>query len=167
MADFRPQSQLTEGSTAGHEPNVLSVRGVILFAVALIASGGVILVILNFVMHGFSREEVGLRSHAPPRFRDETGLFPSPRLQPDPNDELVAMKGQQLAQLNSYGWIDRNRGVAHIPINRAMEILARRGLPTSKAAFVEINGVKAATIQPPSPTEREAKPNRKQETNPR
>jgi hypothetical protein len=32
-------------------------------------------------------------------------------------------------QLNSYGWVDEKAGVAHIPIERAMELMVQRGLP--------------------------------------
>jgi hypothetical protein len=32
-------------------------------------------------------------------------------------------------QLNSYGWVDEKAGVAHIPIERAMELIVQRGLP--------------------------------------
>jgi len=32
-------------------------------------------------------------------------------------------------QLNSYGWVDEKAGVARIPIERAMELLVKRGLP--------------------------------------
>jgi hypothetical protein len=32
-------------------------------------------------------------------------------------------------QLNSYGWIDKDAGVAHIPIERAMDLIVQRGLP--------------------------------------
>jgi len=34
--------------------------------------------------------------------------------------------------LKSYGWIDRDKGVVHIPIDRAIEILAERGLTRSR-----------------------------------
>jgi hypothetical protein len=33
--------------------------------------------------------------------------------------ELV--RGQQRERLHSYGWVDRSRGLIHIPIDRAME----------------------------------------------
>jgi hypothetical protein len=36
-------------------------------------------------------------------------------------------------QLNSYGWVDEKAGVAHIPIERAMELLVQRGLPVVPA----------------------------------
>jgi hypothetical protein len=32
-------------------------------------------------------------------------------------------------KLNSYGWIDKSAGVIRIPIDRAMDLLAQRGLP--------------------------------------
>jgi hypothetical protein len=31
--------------------------------------------------------------------------------------------------LNGYGWVDREHGVARIPIDRAIDLLAQRGLP--------------------------------------
>ena len=33
--------------------------------------------------------------------------------------------------MKSYGWIDRKAGLAHIPIERAIEIIARSGIPPS------------------------------------
>jgi hypothetical protein len=35
----------------------------------------------------------------------------------------------QEGQLNSYGWVDEKAGVAHIPIEHAMELTVQRGLP--------------------------------------
>ncbi|MCA1555006.1 MAG: hypothetical protein LC737_11585, partial [Chloroflexi bacterium] len=29
-----------------------------------------------------------------------------------------------------YGWVDQSAGITHIPIERAMELLLERGLPT-------------------------------------
>jgi hypothetical protein len=31
--------------------------------------------------------------------------------------------------LNSYGWVDQKAGIVRIPIERAMDIVAQRGLP--------------------------------------
>ena len=36
---------------------------------------------------------------------------------------------EELGQLNGYGWVDRKAGIAHIPIERAIDILATTGLP--------------------------------------
>jgi hypothetical protein len=32
-------------------------------------------------------------------------------------------------RLSSYGWVDREAGIVRIPIDRAMDLLAERGLP--------------------------------------
>ncbi len=136
----------SESLAAGHEPNVLRFSGVVIFAVSLVAVGLIVLGTLSLVMYGFSREESDLRAQTPPQFKDTTGLFPSPRLQPDPNDELISMRRDQMAQLNNYGWVDHKAGVAHIPIDRAIDMLAKRGLPATKGATVEINLVPTATI---------------------
>jgi len=49
----------------------------------------------------------------------------------DPPADLAAYRRKERALLNTYGWNDRATGVAHIPIARAMELLARRGWPAS------------------------------------
>jgi hypothetical protein len=35
-------------------------------------------------------------------------------------------------RLDSYGWIDRERGIVHIPIDRAIAIMAEKGMPYRK-----------------------------------
>ena len=53
------------------------------------------------------------------------------------DDDLSTIERARLAQfekadsaaLDRYGWIDRDHGFVQIPIARAMELLARRGLP--------------------------------------
>lgn len=41
------------------------------------------------------------------------------------NVKLRELRAQEAAQLNSYGWVDQQKGVAHIPIDRAMELMAK------------------------------------------
>ena len=41
-----------------------------------------------------------------------------------PYEELQKADNEQLEQLNSYGWISEGDGVAHIPIDRAMTLMA-------------------------------------------
>ena len=58
---------------------------------------------------------------------------PEPRLSVEPGEELKSLRSEEDAMLKSYGWIDRDKGVVHIPIDRAIEILAERGLPARPA----------------------------------
>ena len=41
-----------------------------------------------------------------------------------PSEELKAIRAREHSQLNTYGYIDRGKGVVQIPLNRAMELLA-------------------------------------------
>jgi len=54
---------------------------------------------------------------------------PAPRLQVDPTVDLALLRAAERQQLTTYGWVDRERRVAHIPIKQAMEMLSVRGLP--------------------------------------
>lgn len=90
----------------------------------------------------------------PPPVRQEMGsnynpLPPEPRLQGVPghlNDPQLDLrtKIQQDVQANqTAGWIDKNRGIAQIPVSDAMRIIAEKGLPVASAPPVESNGEKA------------------------
>lgn len=54
---------------------------------------------------------------------------PQPRLQVAPADDLHALWNAEDAELTSYGWADRPNGAVRIPIARAMDLIARRGIP--------------------------------------
>jgi len=63
---------------------------------------------------------------------DQTPLtrFPPPNLQlDDGHADSTALAAQQEAKLNSYGWVDRNHGIVHIPIQRAIDLILAEGLP--------------------------------------
>lgn len=52
-----------------------------------------------------------------------------PRLQVSPPADLKAFRVGEDKVLDTYGWVDRTAGVVRIPIERAMDLLANRGLP--------------------------------------
>lgn len=54
---------------------------------------------------------------------------PEPRLQTDPEADLGAYVRKERHLLDSYGWVDRRQGIVHVPIQIAMEQLARTGIP--------------------------------------
>ncbi len=56
--------------------------------------------------------------------------FAQPRLETDERQEINDFRLREDQRLSSYGWIDQASGVVHIPIERAMELVAQRGLPT-------------------------------------
>ena len=54
---------------------------------------------------------------------------PAPRLQLNQKADLATLREVERVSLESYGWKDKNLGIAHIPIERAMELTLERGLP--------------------------------------
>ena len=60
--------------------------------------------------------------------------FPEPRLEDNERTEINDTRYAEEERLNSAGWVDEKAGVAHIPIDRAMQLIAQRGLPTQPQA---------------------------------
>lgn len=65
--------------------------------------------------------------------------FPEPRLQPAPGADLKHYLDAQHEKLKQSGWIDKSGGVAAIPVDKAMKIIAGRGV----AAFDPVPGIAA------------------------
>jgi hypothetical protein len=53
---------------------------------------------------------------------------PAPQLQTDAPKDLHTFLAAADQKLNSYGWVDRARGIVHIPIEEAMKRLAAQGI---------------------------------------
>jgi hypothetical protein len=58
---------------------------------------------------------------------------PGPRLQSAPPRDMDELRAADQKALTTYGWVDQAGGVAHIPVDRAIAILAARGLPPTPA----------------------------------
>jgi len=56
-------------------------------------------------------------------------LPPAPNLQNQPFQDIFMLRQSEAARLGSYGWVDKESGIARIPIDRAMELTLQRGLP--------------------------------------
>lgn len=64
-----------------------------------------------------------------------TQRFPTPRLQADDgNQDTVDLNEREDLLLEHYSWADKSKGQVRIPIGRAMELVAERGLPVAPAA---------------------------------
>ena len=80
----------------------------------------------------------------PPQFRtDAEGTdyekylqknFPEPQLEIDERTELNKVRLYEEDRLSTYDYIDKDAGTVLIPIDRAMDLLVQRGLPTRTAS---------------------------------
>lgn len=58
------------------------------------------------------------------------GKPPEPRLESDPRVGGTGVTTDGLALIEHYGWVDRNAGLARIPVDRGILLLAERGWPS-------------------------------------
>src|SRR5207253_2757810 len=71
---------------------------------------------------------------------------PQPRLETAEGESFAAYQAAEQQRLTSYTWVDRQSGTVSIPIARAMDLVAQRGLPARPAVNARDNG----TSQPSS-----------------
>jgi hypothetical protein len=83
------------------------------------------LVIGYFLYLGLSKWSAGADPAPSPLVEaNRTVLPPGPNLQAHPEGELVAMRAAERERLTSWGWADKSRNLAHMPIAEAMARLA-------------------------------------------
>jgi hypothetical protein len=74
--------------------------------------------------------ERGPAANTPPQpFQGTT-----PLLQPAPQPDRAAYFAEKHRLLDSYGWVDRQAGIARIPLDEAMKLVAARGMTVSRPA---------------------------------
>ena len=103
----------------------LNVRGIVGFALAIILA----IVISGAVMWWISTELRDERAGLDPAesvIPEARAAYepPGPRLQVDPEAELQALRAAEEEVLTTYQWVDEAGGIAQIPVDRAIEILA-------------------------------------------
>lgn len=119
----------------GHETTDVSVKGLFIFAGSLLTVLLVVLigVVILFKGYGFLDRYIDKR-----RAQGEPGSNSLVRVQPNyqgpllqirPEQDLHAMQQANANDLRGYAWADRGQGIVRLPIDRAMELVAERGLP--------------------------------------
>ena len=116
-----------------HEESDVNIRGILGFGAGLFVVA-VVIHLLMWVLLGYFESRAAKQGPRlyPLAAAQENRLPPEPRLQTHPREDLADLRAREDEQLRSYGWVDKNAGVVRIPIDRAMELIAERGLPPSK-----------------------------------
>lgn len=112
-----------------------NVRGILRFGLWMVVSALVIYAVLFGMFQYFDRQAAAADPAKNPLLAGEkppatpAARFPQPQLQANAAAELVKAREQEDETLSSYGWVDRNAGVVRMPIDRAMQMVAERGVP--------------------------------------
>jgi hypothetical protein len=139
---------INHGQPIGEDPEFehedLGTHGIFAFMIALVVSGVAIYFII-IAMYSFldkyersrmvtasplvttkgSISRVMTQGEVDDLFKDNG----APMLETNERGQFREFLLNQENQLNSYGWVDEKSGVAHIPIEHAMELMVQRGLP--------------------------------------
>ncbi len=180
MTELRPNhGHGAPGNGAGFEREDLGSKPIVAFVISVVVIG----VLVYYAVWGMfklldiyeaknqqSRSPLVQIQQANPRDvrAEQIQQFPQPRLEDNERGELNDVRYAEEEQLNSAGWVDQSAGVAHIPIERAMSLIAERGLPTKPQAGTAppspVNmGREAATKSdtsnaPKTPAQKQGKP---------
>jgi len=163
-------NQTQPEKSAGHdgfERRDISVGGVLYFLLGLAVAGLVVHVVVTGLYSSLQKRSEAQQTpvsplvtnaptdtrHLPSDYKgnyEEYLLknFPSPQLEIDERTELNKDRLREERTLNTYDWVDQKAGTVRIPIERAMDLIAQRGLPTREQAQTADNGGKKAKGTP-------------------
>lgn len=131
-----------------YERRDIGIGGVLYFLASLAAAGVIIYFIANgifaYLNKKYEAEQPPVSPlvanptkdtrRIPPQFGNDYEKylkegFPAPQLEIDERTQLNSVRLREENTLSTYGWVDQKAGVVRIPIDRAMDLLAQRGLP--------------------------------------
>lgn len=125
-------------SGAGEYDRDLNVKA-ILWSAAYLAAGVLLVCLLMYWLFlGLRRLETRQDPPPPPlaEERQPAPLPPEPRLQASPDQDMATFRAREDEVLHRPAWIDRQAGTVRLPIELAMDVIARRGVPADAAAAV-------------------------------
>jgi len=101
----------------------------LVWLVVLLAILGILAVLGSAGFLRFLSHQRDLSDRQPPAVAAERANFPPPRLELNAPRNLEKFRENETRELTTYDWIDREKKVVRIPIERAIELLSQRGLP--------------------------------------
>ena len=128
-------------SEVQYEDRDLGARGIIVFLIVLGISGILLCAIVwgYFDYHARHVREA-VRISSPQEVVTPTAevkppedTFPKPALQIDDVADMNRERAYDNGRLSSYGWVNQSAGVAHIPIDQAMDQVLKQGIPARPA----------------------------------
>jgi hypothetical protein len=128
-----------------HEEGDENTRGIIKFGIAL----AIAIAVICMLMWGLFKIFKAMTTEVPlPPLSPGERLPPEPRLQGIPghqnfpSEDIKEFRAKENAELNSYGWVDQQAGIVHIPIEEAKKLVVERGMAAPANAMQNAPGGK-------------------------
>ena len=122
MAQQFTSEHIHERSDAKVKPLAIFL---VIMGITIVASAAFTVVLFDFFTQ---RAQSFDKPVSPLQIQNETP--DGPRLQVVPGLDLRLQNEAEGERLNGYGWVDQGAGVVHIPIDKAVDVLVEKGLPT-------------------------------------
>jgi hypothetical protein len=139
MATHEHGADNGRSESQAYETRDVKVRPLAVFIAGLTVVGLVVYFVVFAMFRLFSgqaaREDAQVAPSAVSRPAAAPGaerLPPEPRIQANPAADMEALRRQEDAVLTTYGWVDRQAGIARIPIDVAMTQILEEGLPVGQ-----------------------------------
>jgi hypothetical protein len=116
-----------------YEHSDIDARQVALIGAGILLGTWIFVSLLYFYYDALAQHRAATAVTVPVRAAGQVLVPPEPRLEISAPRDLAAMRNWEDVQLNGYQWVDKQHGVVSIPIERAMELIAQRGIPVQKA----------------------------------
>jgi hypothetical protein len=126
-----PEQNPQRGS--GYERRDANIHGLLQFAFWLAVVLAITMVSMVWTFHYFSKTAPLGPPASPLPEANVRRLPPSPVLQAHPHQDLQNYCAEQERLVSTYGWVDQQSGVVRLPIDRAVDLILARGLPTRPA----------------------------------
>jgi len=146
-----PRASEPEHGRVAAEPDRVSSRVVVGFGIALAVFTAVSMLLVAALFRGLSRgaekkDRAAISAAGLERRPD--AVPPLPRLQVHGPQHWRDFRAAELERLSTYGWMDRSTGAVHVPIERAMDLIAVRGVGPLPAAPMAMPAAAAVTEVP-------------------
>jgi hypothetical protein len=139
-----------EHPSVAHETSDVNVRAVLGFGIALLVAAGLIHIVVYLLFAALETREARKSMPVYPLAQGQADrLPPEPRLQEHPEQDLEEMRAEETRVLNSYAWVDEKTGVVRIPIDRAKQLLLKRGLPVRRNVPPPQSSTATPTVEKP------------------
>src|SRR5580693_4861380 len=111
---------------AGHEQSEVSVRFIVVSLAVLLVGTFLVAVLVVGIFRFFSNEFQTQESAK----QSQQQIPPQPRIEVEPFKQLIDVHAREDHVLSSYAWVDKSQGTVRIPIDQAIDELAKKGLPS-------------------------------------
>lgn len=129
-APSSPGTRPGAGDSRPHADEELDVRRIVQFGAGLALTVAVVIGVVWALVAGLKSAHQSRDPRPSPLAEaGRAALPPEPRLQSSPGHDMSELRAREDAVLNGYAWVDRRAGIARIPVERAMRLLADTGLP--------------------------------------